>query len=87
VAYIFKGGRDAKETAIAISQEQAHLVGLEHTATDADAMDATFCTSCDGFQDADNVVTGDWCDRPVQNSYRLMAERLGVWPGGNKPSP
>ena len=35
VAYTFMGGEDAKQTAVIIAQEQAHLVGLEHTASEA----------------------------------------------------
>ena len=87
VAYTFLGGRSAKETAIIVAQEQAHLVGLEHTDSRGDVMYPTLCPDCDGFQDVANKVRDDHCDRPTQNSYQLMLERLGPWPGGQKPTP
>ncbi|HEY0714072.1 MAG TPA: hypothetical protein VGF45_15435, partial [Polyangia bacterium] len=37
-------------------------------------------------EDKDNGVSNVKCRRP-QNSYRLMLERVGPWPGGPKPSP
>jgi hypothetical protein len=86
VAYTFLGGADAKQTATIIAQEQAHLVGLEHTSSNQDVMLATICTDCDGFEDAENSVTTDRCNRPTQNSYQMMLDRLGPWAGGPKPS-
>jgi hypothetical protein len=86
VAYTFRGGDDAKQTAIIIAQEQAHLVGLEHTDSNKDLMFPTICTDCDGFEDVEDGVQMDCCDRPVQNSYQMMKERLGLWGGGPKPS-
>jgi hypothetical protein len=85
VAYTFMGGESAKQTATIIAQEQAHLVGLEHTASDNDLMEPTICHNCDGFEDAENTVMDDRCARPTQNSYQLMKERLGAWKGGTKP--
>ncbi|HVR62683.1 MAG TPA: Ig-like domain-containing protein [Polyangia bacterium] len=85
VAYTFMGGDNAKQTATIIAQEQAHLVGLEHTNSDNDLMLPTICHNCDGFEDADNTVSGDRCARPTQNSYQLIKERLGPWTGGAKP--
>ena len=85
VAYTFMGGDNAKQTATIIAQEQAHLVGLEHTNSDNDLMLPTICHNCDGFEDADNTVNGDRCARPTQNSYQLIKERLGAWTGGAKP--
>src|SRR5262245_35232822 len=38
VAYAFQGGRSAHETAVIVAQEQAHLVGLEHTTNRHDIM-------------------------------------------------
>jgi hypothetical protein len=87
VAYTFQGGRSARETAVIIAQEQAHLVGLEHTSNPHDLMYPTICTDCAGFVDADSGVTGDTCDRDQQNSYKMMKKALGDWPGGPKPSP
>jgi hypothetical protein len=86
VAYTFLGGDDAKQTAVIIAQEQAHLVGLEHTTSDHDLMLPTICSNCDGFENVANTVTGDRCNRTTQNSYEMMKQRLGVWPGGRKPS-
>ena len=87
MAYAFLGGASAKETAIIIAQEQAHLVGLEHTKSERDVMHPTVCTGCDGFENVDNPVDTDHCGRPTQNSYQMMKDRLGAWPGGVKPSP
>lgn len=86
VAYTFLGGADAKQTAVIIAQEQAHLVGLEHTTSNIDLLLPTVCSHCDGFQNVDNPVTGDRCNRTSQNSYAMMKERLGAWTGGPKPS-
>ena len=86
VAYTFLGGEDAKQTAVIIAQEQAHLVGLEHTTSSVDLLLPTVCTHCDGFADVDNPVTGDRCNRTTQNSHQMMEERLGPWTGGPKPS-
>ena len=86
VAYTFLGGDNAKQTAVIIAQEQAHLVGLEHTTSNVDLLLPTVCTNCDGFSNADNPVTGDRCDRATQNSYQMMKDRLGTWSGGPKPS-
>jgi hypothetical protein len=87
VAYTFSGGKSAKETAIIIAQEQAHLVGLEHTLSSKDIMDPTVCPDCDGFEDTDNQIQTDHCGRAKQNSYQMMEDRLGIWAGGIKPTP
>jgi len=86
VAYTFLGGEDAKQTAVIIAQEQAHLVGLEHTTSEVDLMLPTVCSNCDSFPNVDNPVTGDRCNRTTQNSYQMMRDRLGSWTGGPKPS-
>ena len=87
VAYTFLGGNTAKETAVIIAQEQAHLVGLEHTLSTRDIMDPTICPNCDGFENVDNKIQSDHCDRTQQNSYQMMKDRLGTWTGGIKPTP
>jgi hypothetical protein len=87
VSYTFAGGRTAKETAVIIAQEQAHLVGLEHTASGKDVMYPTICSDCDGFENLDNGIQGDVCGRTKQNSYQMMMDRLGSWTGGVKPTP
>lgn len=87
VAYTFSGGRTAKETAVIIAQEQAHLVGLEHSMSTQDVMYPTICTDCDGFEHADSKVSGDVCGRTQQNSYQLMHDRIGAWTAGVKPTP
>jgi hypothetical protein len=86
VSYTFLGGASAKQTAIIIAQEQAHLVGLEHTTSTRDLMYPSICADCDGFVDEDLAVDADRCDRVSQNSYQMMKDRLGSWPGGPKPS-
>jgi hypothetical protein len=86
VAYTFQGGRSAKETAIIIAQEQAHLVGLEHTDSQRDIMNPSICTNCNGFLDENTPVVTSKCDRETQNSYKMMKKALGEWPGGPKPS-
>ena len=83
---MFQGGRSARETAVIIAQEQAHLVGLEHTTDPHDVMYPTICTDCAGYVDADSGISGDKCDRGTQNSYAMMKKGLGAWPGGPKPS-
>jgi len=87
VAYTFMGGQNAKDTAIIIAQEQAHLVGLEHTKSTSDVMHPTICSNCDGFEDVTNQIDGDRCGWPNQNSYQRMLSALGPWPGGVKPTP
>jgi hypothetical protein len=86
VAYTFRGGQSAKETAVIIAQEQAHLLGLEHTNTPRDLMYPTICTDCDGFVNQNESVNGDRCDRTSQNSYKMVMDALGPWRGGAKPS-
>jgi hypothetical protein len=86
VSYTFLGGQSAKQTAVIIAQEQAHLVGLEHVTSTTDIMYPSICTDCDGFQDKELPIDGDRCDRGTQNSYQMLKQRLGAWPGGPKPS-
>jgi hypothetical protein len=86
VAYALLGGEDAKQTAVIIAQEQAHLVGLEHTNSNRDLLYPTICKNCDGFENVENTVRDDRCSRPKQNSYKMMKDRMGAWTGGKKPS-
>jgi hypothetical protein len=86
VAYTFQGGRNARQTAVIIAQEQAHLVGLEHTNNAQDLMFPTISSDTMGFVDGDSPVVADRCDREAQNSYQMMKNALGGWPGGPKPS-
>ena len=58
VAYTFQGGRSAKETAVIIAQEQAHLLGLQHTTNPRDILYPTICTDCEGFANDDVPITG-----------------------------
>jgi hypothetical protein len=85
--YAFQCGRDAKSCATIIAQEQAHLVGLEHTSSPADAMYVYVSAASNGFEDRENPVSGSVCSRQTQNSLAQMRSRLGVWPGGPKPDP
>jgi hypothetical protein len=86
VAYTFLGGASAKQTAVIIAQEAAHLVGLEHVTDSTDIMYPQICSDCDGFLNQDLAIDGDRCDRTSQNSYQMLKDRLGAWPGGTKPS-
>jgi hypothetical protein len=86
VAYTLDGGQSAHDTAVIIAQEQAHLLGLEHVSSDTDIMYPYICRNCDGFENKSVAVTGDRCDRQSQNSYQMMKDALGTWPGGPKPS-
>jgi hypothetical protein len=87
VAYTFLGGRSAHETAVIIAQEQAHLLGLEHTNNAHDIMYPSISPDTSGFTDGDSDVNGDRCDRASQNSYQMVNKVLGAWPGGPKKSP
>jgi hypothetical protein len=87
VAYTFQGGRSAKETAVIIAQEHAHLLGLQHTTNPNDIMFPTISSSTEGFPDETSQVSGDRCDTDVQNSHAMMKKVLGQWQGGPKPSP
>jgi hypothetical protein len=75
MSYTFLGGEDAKDSAIIIAQEQAHLVGLEHTKSARDVMNPTICTQCDGFEKVTNAIDTDHCGRANQNSAGRVAGR------------
>jgi len=85
--YAFQCGRDAKTCATIIAQEQAHLVGLEHTTSPADAMYVYVSTASDGFEDRENPIVNSVCNGITQNSFQTMRRRLGDWPGGPKNNP
>jgi hypothetical protein len=85
--YAFQCGHDSKTCATIISQEQAHLVGLEHTSSPTDAMYVYVSSTSDGFEDKENPVANSVCNRITQNSFQAMRDRLGLWPGGMKPDP
>src|SRR5262249_22277241 len=57
-----------------------------HTKSPHDLMYPTICQDCDGFVDDELDIDGDRCDRQTQNSYQMLKDRLGAWPGGPKPS-
>lgn len=83
---IFRCGDDAKACATLIAKEQAHLLGLQHTASATDVMNELGATEHDGFEDRFNGATSARCGA-LQNSRRLLIERAGAWPGGAKPDP
>jgi len=88
VAYAWYCDTDPVRCAHTISQEHGHMVGLMHTASARDVMNPQGCTACAGFEDADNPIASQMtCGKTIQNSHRLMKERLGAWPGGPKPDP
>jgi hypothetical protein len=86
VSYTFLGGTSAKQTAVIIAQEGAHLMGLEHVTSDKDIMYPQICSDCDGFLDQALPIDMDRCDRTSQDSYQMLKQTLGDWPGGPKPS-
>lgn len=79
-------GRSALACATIIAHEHGHLVGLEHTSSKTDVMNATVLTTAAGFDDQSNVTVNALCESK-QNSYRQMLTALGAWPGGAKPDP
>ncbi len=85
--YAFQCGHDAKTCATIIAQEQAHLVGLEHTASPADAMYVYVSGTSDGFENREDPIAGTVCNRITQNSFQSMRLHLGAWQGGPKPDP
>lgn len=85
--YAFTCADDPRLCATIVAQEQAHLAGLEHTDSPADAMYVYVSTASEGFEDRDSNVVGSVCGAVTQNSYQLMLARMGAWPGGAKPDP
>jgi hypothetical protein len=83
---IFQCGSDPRRCATLIAKEQAHIVGLQHTFSLTDVMNEFYSPDHDGFEDRENMATSIRCGR-LQNSYRVMLERLGPWSGGAKPAP
>jgi hypothetical protein len=79
-------GTNAHDCATIIAHEHGHLVGLEHTASRMDIMNAKVLPTAAGFEDWSNPTDGDVCDLLVQNSYQQMLSALGPWPGGTKPA-
>jgi MYXO-CTERM domain-containing protein len=86
-ALVYQCATDAKRCATIIAQEQAHLVGLEHTVSERDVMNENFLTTHEGFEDALNAVVHPPVCQREQNSYQKMKERVGAWMGGAKPLP
>jgi hypothetical protein len=78
--------QDAKACATLIAKEQGHLVGLQHTGSATDVMNERGDLDHDGFEDRENLSAAPKCGLR-QNSYQLMLQRLGAWPGGPKPGP
>ncbi len=85
-AYTFSC-ESAKLCAAVIAQEQAHLVGLQHTTSPTDLMNPNI-TKSTSFEDKVNTTVSPFCGQPTQNTWQLMKERLGLWPAGAaKPDP
>jgi hypothetical protein len=85
VAYAFDCADSAHQCASVIAQEQAHLAGLEHTASYRDLLNASGCGSCSGFEDAIDPLSGPGqCGRITQNSHQMMIDRLGRRPQGDE---
>jgi hypothetical protein len=77
-------GGDPHTCAVLIAQEHGHLVGLKHTTTREDVMCNPVGRWTVGFAHTASTVSDQAC-RATQDSYALMKERLGAWPGGAKP--
>ena len=86
-ALVYQCATDPKRCATIIANEQAHLVGLEHTISERDVMNENFLTTHEGFEDALNAVVHPPVCQREQNSYQKMKERVGAWMGGAKPVP
>jgi MYXO-CTERM domain-containing protein len=87
-AIAYQCATDAKLCASIIAQEQAHLVGLEHTVSEFDVMNVNFIVERHmGFEDNLNAVAHPFQCQREQNSYQLMKQRVGAWMGGPKPGP
>ena len=81
VAYAFVCGKDAKSCASVIAQEQAHLVGLQHTQSVVDVMCPIAVAEVSGFEESPSSPWSRIRMPPpcpsTQNSYRLMLQRFG----------
>jgi hypothetical protein len=88
VSYAFcKASEPVSLCASTIAQEQAHNVGLDHTSDTSDVMYPLQSGGQKAFQDKTNSkAQGAQCPGTTQNSYQLIKERLGAWPGGPKPN-
>ena len=87
-ALVYQCATDPKLCAMIIAQEQAHLVGLEHTVSEFDVMNVNFVSARhNGFEDALNAVAHPPQCQREQNSYQKMKERVGAWMGAAKPMP
>jgi hypothetical protein len=101
IAYALQCGSSAHGCATIIAHEHGHMVGLQHTKSTTDVMNATILVTAAGFDnrsdpidlsnpaDTSNTTFALNCDPQqslYQNSYQLMLSRLGSWQGGNKPS-
>jgi hypothetical protein len=40
-----------------------------------------------GFEDRESTLDAPACGRTKQNSYRMLMDAVGPWPGGPRPSP
>ncbi len=75
-SWAFSCGESAERCAAIIAQEQAHLLGLEHTNSSHDVMANPICRECIGFENKENDVVLGRCRR-VQNSFELINQRIG----------
>jgi hypothetical protein len=68
---------DVQKCAVRAAQESAHLLGLDHSANRSDVM---YPMETDGrarFLDSDSKTSSPFCRKASQNSYALLAARLG----------
>lgn len=75
-AYVFSCDRDAATCARRIAQEQAHLVGLDHSASPSDVM-YPFETDSAVFRDRSFRTLTPRCGQATQNSHESMLKRFG----------
>lgn len=78
-AYVFSCDGDAATCARRIAQEQAHLVGLDHSASPSDVM-YPFETDSAVFRDRRFRTLTPRCGQAAQNSHELMLKRFGARP-------
>lgn len=77
-AYAFVGTWGVNELAQTIAQEYAHMLGLEHSTLDGDAMYPVLAGDCQGFLDQDAPVgLPDLVYRGHQNSHAMLLAALG----------
>lgn len=87
-AFAIQCGSNAHDCATIIAHEHGHLVGLVHTTSTLDVMNASVQSTAAGFLDQPSATVADlsnMCGVDQQISYQKMLAALGPWSGGAKP--